>query len=1545
MLKICRNAIFSKAYTALCGQIFTSKKTFNRNHKMSSLYNPLDEHDACGVGFVARLSGVPSHQVIADALTAMARLAHRGGHGMGENSGDGAGLLMPLPKAFFKQKWPTLQLLDADSTFAVGQIFMPQDVSIHAPIMNIIKQSLTQTKLCLEDERELPLNVEIVSPAAKATMPHMLQILVRPTKELAPEKATGDGFERTLYLARRRIEKNVQAWLAEQAMDVLSFYVVSLSARSIIYKGMLPGSCLGDLYQDLVDTSFTAPFAVFHERFSTNTLPSWRLAQPFRNLAHNGEINTIRGNAARMLRRQPQMASKLFGEELQDLFPVIDQSGSDSARLDNALELLVQNGYSMEHALMMLIPEPFGPTFVMGDNKRAFYEYHAALMDPWDGPTALVFTDGHSRIGAMLDRNGLRPCRSTISQDGMVILASETGVMDVEPERIVQRQQLRPRRMLMLDVKSGRMISDAEIKGSVVREKPYRRWLNQFGIKLSDLMHDDGDKSKAEHNPPADLELTHKLYDYQPKFIKNILLPMARDSQEPVGAMGQDGPLTILDEQPKTLFNYFKQQFAQVTNPPIDPLREELSMSLMNFAGREHNILEPTPENCAILRLSHPFLDRNEMLHIRMSTRPEVQAATLDACFDFPKAGQEKSTLEKGLQKLFLSAEKALDAGATILIISDAKTTATRVPMPSILALSALHHHLRRVEKRHLCGIIVETGEACEVMHMALLSAYGASGICPYAALDTVKDLAEQGKIPDILPHQAQANYIAALKKGLLKTFARLGISTQRSFRSGHYFEALGIAEEVIQEYFTGTVSRLGGIGLDIIAKDALKRHDRVYTHPQSSAVKEVHLWDKDAVRHLHEAVRTNSASAFATFAANKELQDAPIALRHLFNLKESHPIALEQVEASSEIVKRFVGAAMSFGSLSASAHESIAIACNEVGARSNCGEGGEDPQRNNIGEDGQDKRSRIRQIASGRFGVTAEYLAHADEIQIKMAQGAKPGEGGQLPAHKVTERIAAVRGTTPGVTLISPPPHHDIYSIEDLAQLIFDLRRIQPSAAISVKLVAEAGVGTVAVGVVKAGADQILISGHDGGTGASPLSAMQHTGLPWEMGLLEAHQALLANGLRHKVKLRTDGNLRNGRDLLIAFMLGAEECGIGTAMLVSLGCIMCRNCHKGRCPVGIATQDPKLCAKFTGTPEHIKRLFFFMAEDLRTYMAKLGIATVAELIGRADLLCARHDNLPERTKTLDLSNFFIRTNEGLQLCDKQQVQDETDSLLDTAIMERAAPLLEGKPVRCIYNGTIINTDRAIGSRLAGEIARKIKKRRLPQHSYTINLWGSAGQSLGAFLTAGVTITVRGDANDYVGKGLSGGIIIVSPARKSTFVAAEQAIVGNVALYGASSGEAYFCGMAGERFAVRNSGARAVVEGLGDHGCEYMTGGVVVVLGECGYNFAAGMSGGMAFIYDKDERFQNRCNTQSVDMESVKSTEDCDLLRALIEQHNHYTGSARAEELLKNWDAALPLFVKVMPLDYKKALQRQQEEVRHNHETISATEEVYMGDD
>lgn len=1525
---------------------------------MPAFYDRSQEHDACGVGFVARLSGAPSHQVITDALTAMERLAHRGGHGATDHAGDGAGLLLPLPRAFFARQWPGL--LPHESHWAVGQLFLPRLGEVRQKVMHLVRESCAAAGLEVLDGRDMPLCPEVLAQTARDAMPHMAQILVRPALRSGVEP-DGEALERMLYVARRRMEKAVQTALRQDGHDPRQFTVVSLSARSIIYKGMLPGGRLGDLYPDLRDPSFAAPFAVFHERFSTNTLPSWRLAQPFRCIAHNGEINTLSGNVSRMKLREPVLESSLLGEDLRHVLPVVDEFGSDSAKFDNVLELLVRSGRSLPHALMMMMPEPFGAAFVMGDNKRAFYEYHSVLMDPWDGPTALVFTDGYRRVGAMLDRNGLRPCRYTISRDGYVVLASETGVADLESDRMLQRGQLRPRRMLMVDVERHRVVPDAEIKGRVIREKPYRRWLKQHAVAMQDIVQDDWDAHAVEPAPPCDPARQRLFFGFDEATLRQTLLPMARDGQEPVGAMGIDVPLAVLDRRPQRLFNYFKQQFAQVTNPAIDPLREELSMSLMNYAGRERNLLEPTPEHCATLRLPHPFLTRHDMRRLRGSRRPEVRMRTLDATFAAESGG---TGLHAALEALFAQADAALGDGAVLLTVSDAKADAQRAPIPALLACAGLHNHLLRTGQRHRCGIIVETSEASEVMHMALLCGFGASAVCPYAAMDAVQELTVQGRIPGKLPHEALAGYVAALKKGMLKALARLGISTLRSFRGGQYFEAVGISQSVVDAYFTGTCTRLGGVGLEELAEETALRHAAAWKPEQSTGgagarSSEAHLWTAAAVRHLHKAVREDDSDAYAAYARCSDVDAPPITLRSLLRFRETAPVPLEEVEHAAVIVRRFVAAAMSLGSISSECHETIAMGCNSVGAVSNCGEGGEDPARDGMGLDKWDRRSHVRQIASGRFGVTATYLAHADEVQIKVAQGAKPGEGGQLPAHKVTPEIARVRHTMPGVSLVSPPPHHDIYSIEDLSQLIFDVGRVHPGVRISVKLVAQHGIGAVSVGVAKAGAHAILISGHDGGTGASPLSAIFHAGLPWEMGLAEAQHALTANGLRQTVRLQVDGQLRTGRDLAVAALLGAEEFGFGASILVSLGCVMCRQCHRGRCPVGIATQDPDLRRAFAGKPEHVARFLFFLAEDMRRHMARLGFRHVDEMVGRADLLqsavqaeegavAGTGAGLARKATLLDLSGLTVATSGALgQRHGSPHVSPRPDSPLERALMERCLPVLQGKTGSCTFNGTVGNTDRAVGARLAGEMARCATRRNgcMPRHSVRIRLWGSAGQSLGAFLTPGITLEVKGDANDYVGKGLCGGVIAVSPAPEAVFSAAEQSVVGNVALYGATSGEAYFCGMAGERFAVRNSGAVAVVEGVGDHGCEYMTGGVVVVLGPCGYNFAAGMSGGVAFVYDGDERFQNRCNTDSVDLESVWTTEDQGLLRGMLEQHLHYTGSARAAALLRNWEAELPLFVKVMPLDYKEALERQRGGDRHGWDTASATEEVFIHDE
>ncbi len=1532
---------------------------------MSTLYNPKEEHDACGVGFVASLPGHCHRRVVTTALSAMASLAHRGGHAANGASADGAGILLPIPREFFHKQWPLLKNTErVGRPWALGQLFLPANAALRAAIMEIAGQCLAARGFDLAEVRQVPLNVEALDEPARKTMPVILQIMALPrrwAREAAPEQVY-EVCEQQLYLARRCLENAAWLLLGKAGQSEKNFHVASLSCRSLVYKGMLSGGRLASFYPDLQDDLFTAPFTVFHERFSTNTLPSWSLAQPFRHLAHNGEINTIKGNIMRMRGREPILASPVFGADLGDLLPIVDECGSDSAIFDQVLELLVRGGRSMAHALMMMVPEPFGRAYVMGDNKRAFYEYHAALMEPWDGPTAMVFSDGYSQVGALLDRNGLRPCRYSVDRDGMVVLASETGVASEVEREIRQRGHLPPRRMIIADVARHRLMPDVEIKGQVIRAHPYRRWLRDNCVELGSLHPPE--QAVNEH-PEADAA-KKRLYGYSAQFIKQVLRPMAQYAQEPVQSMGYDQPLAILDDAPQLLFNYFKQQFAQVTNPPIDSQREELSMSLMGFAGRERNLLLPQAEHCALLRLAHPFLSKEDMERLRASRNPNLKSHTLDATFAVPPqtamASAMGQALESALAELAARAEQALSAGATILIISDIAAGPKRVPIPALLATAGLHHHLLRRGLRHACGILVESGEASEIMHMALLVAYGASGVCPYLAMEMVAELGSSLPEGGKGAYTAMDNYVTALKKGFLKTLARLGISTLRSFRGAQTFEAIGLSSEVIDHCFTGTQSRLGGMGFAALAAEACARHYRAYgkSEQAKAAAPTRHLWSAGVVKALHRAVGGHELveEAWQAYITGSDELARPATLRGLLELREgSHALALREVEPAASIVRRFVGAAMSLGSLSAEAHETVAVACNRLGARSNSGEGGEDPARNhpradNIGRP-MDKRSRIRQIASGRFGVTAVYLAVADEIQIKMAQGAKPGEGGQLPAHKVTPEIARARHTMPGVSLISPPPHHDIYSIEDLAQLIYDVRRIQPMARISVKLVAEAGVGTVAVGCVKAGAHSITISGHDGGTGASPLSAIEHVGLPWEMGLVEAHQALVASGLRQQVSLQVDGLLRTGRDLAVAALLGANEFAFGSGLMVAMGCLMCRGCHLGKCPVGIATQEESLRVRFIGKPEYVERYLLKLAEDMRRHMARMGFATVAAMVGQAGALAPRRQDLPDKAAGLNLRPLLAVARQG-QNTEKNNDGDHAtvvggnETELEAAIMQAARPVLQGLAARCSYEAKIKNTDRAIGVWLSGKVARRQvagSLPALPDHSICLGFSGSAGQSLAAFLARGITIKMRGDANDYAGKGLSGGVLVVAPGYDAPSggeaILPGQAIIGNVALYGATSGQAYIGGMAGERFAVRNSGAVAVVEGVGDHGCEYMTGGTVVVIGPCGYNFAAGMSGGVAFVYDGDEHFQNRCNTDNVDLESVWRRQDEELLLHLLKQHLRHTGSVRAASLLANWEAARSLFVKVLPLGYEQAMARLHQSDRNDSDTVSNTEEVF----
>ena len=1542
----------------------------------SGLFSPESQHDACGVGFVARLSGQPEHGLVDMAVKALERMAHRGGAGSGFREADGAGILLPMPQEFMRRVWA--EELAAQSrpsgfpeVYGVGQFFMPRSASLQARVKSLAEKVFEEHQIEPVSWRNVPVREDVLDERAKNGLPHICQVLV------CPKGARGD-FERKLYIARRHLAGKVRD---ELELHPDQFHVASLSSHSIVYKGMLKGGRLSAFYQDLSQRDFKVHFAIFHERYSTNTKPAWRLAQPFHCLAHNGEINTVACNQANMVMREPALRSELFGDDIRHILPVLDPAGSDSAMLDNAMEALYMGGRSLAHSAMMLLPEPFGADFIMGDDKRAFYEYHAALMEPWDGPAALVFTDGFRRIGAMLDRNALRPCRFVQTRDGLFLLASEAGVLDIPSENVVRRGRLDPRRMLLVDFARQRVLTDAECKGRVIYEKPYRHWVREHGIALHDLSV----SGKAAENSELD---AHELLREQAVFgftqeeLDEVLLPMARNAQEPVASMGYDVPLAVLSEEPQLLFAYFKQRFAQVTNPPIDPIREGLVMSLTGFLGKRGNLFDETPGHYGLLRLPNPILTSKDLRRIRASSHPRLKVAELKMCFHPTCAGKMPgqadlaelgASLEAGLNSLFAQAERAVDGGVSVLLLSD-HGLMPGLPVPSLLAVAGLHHHLIRAGKRHLASIIVDCGDARQIMHLAQLISFGASAVHPRIGFASVEAAARQthnedpGKVREFVH-----SYVTALQKGLLKTFSRMGVSTLRSFLGGQFFEAVGISEELAARYFeSGPISlpsRIGGAGLGEIAYDVCRRALSADSHkelPEGSLYRfrkegERHLWTPQAVRSLQKAVRENDREAYRAYAAESDNQrGCPVTLRGLLEFVHQAPIPLSDVEAEEEILRRFTGAAISFGSISPEAHEAIAIACNRLGARSNSGEGGEHAGRNlplPVTEEtlaaerkhpSGSARSRIRQIASGRFGVTAAYIVNADEIQIKMAQGAKPGEGGQLPGYKVSPEIAEVRGTTPGVTLISPPPHHDIYSIEDLAQLVYDLKQVNPFAKISVKLVSGTGIGTVACGVAKAGADIILVSGHDGGTGASPRTALDFVGLPLELGLAEAHQALVHNGLRDRVVLQADGQLRTGRDLAAAALLGAEEFGLGTALMVSLGCMMCRKCHLGACPVGIATQDEKLRAKFMGKPEHVENYLRFLASDLRERMASLGFRSAGQMQGHADRLKVS-DSVRGNARLLDLSRLLSpcvpnrpswQENEagnGHPLFEKLP-----ESMLDRGMREKLVPGIRAgqkNPMR--FEGIIHNTNRAAAAYISGEVARCCGDDGLPPGSIEILLKGSAGQSAGAFLVRGISLIIRGEANDYVGKGLSGGTVIVAPDRIPGVHGQAQAAIGNVALYGASGGELFVGGSAGERFAVRNSGAVAVVEGLGDHGCEYMTGGVVVVLGSTGYNFAAGMSGGVAYVYDPGETFQTRCNMDGVDLESVWQIEDSRLLKDLLGRHCRLTGSPLARDVLGDWQAALPLFLKVTPIEYKKALGRIRLAEGLGVEALPVTEEVF----
>jgi glutamate synthase domain-containing protein 2/glutamate synthase domain-containing protein 3 len=1329
---------------------------------------------------------------------------------------------------------------------------------------------------------------------------------------------TEDQIERKLYLIRKRAENEVaKSDLPEKSF----FYMPSFSCRTIVYKGLLLAPQIANFYPELSDPEVISALCLVHQRFSTNTFPTWQLAHPYRFIAHNGEINTLRGNVNWMHARQSVLESPLFGADIKKLFPIIQPGGSDSAAFDNALELLVMAGRDISHAMAMLIPEAWSGNPDMNPQKRAFYEYHASLMEPWDGPAAIAFTDGRS-IGATLDRNGLRPARYLVTNDDLIIMASEAGVLPVKPEDVKLKGRLQPGKMLLVDTVGGRIISDKELKASLYGRNPYQLWIKENQVNIHELA-----EPPREHGTDLKtLLLRQRAFGYTDEDLKMILGPMAAKGEEPIGSMGADTPLACLSDKPQPLFNYFKQLFAQVTNPPIDPIREEMVMSLISYIGTERNILAETPQHCHTLRLPHPILTNRDLERLRRVSQGSFLATTLPMLFAVEEGNRG---LERALDQLCRRASLAIQSGYTLLILSDRGLDQDYAPIPSLLALTAVHNHLVREETRTQVALIIESGEPREVHHLALLIGYGASAVNPYLALETL----QAGQLQDtgVQPEKAVAHFIKAINKGLLKTFSKMGISTLQSYRGAQVFEAIGLSKRLVDRYFTGTVSRIEGVDLDVLAREAILKHQHAFEPVHESDTElaiggtyqyrargEHHLFNPQTIAKLQHAVRQES---FATFQEYTELIDRQnhqlTTLRGLLEIKKAdEPVPIEEVEPVASIVKRFATGAMSFGSISKEAHETLAIAMNRIGGKSNTGEGGEDEERF-----GDGRRSAIKQVASGRFGVTANYLVNADELQIKMAQGAKPGEGGQLPGHKVDETIARVRHSIPGVGLISPPPHHDIYSIEDLAQLIYDLKNVNPKARIAVKLVAEVGVGTVAAGVAKAHADVVLIAGDSGGTGASPLSSIRHAGIPWELGLAETHQVLVLNDLRGRIRVQTDGKLQTGRDVVIAALLGAEEFGFSTAPLVALGCIMMRKCHLNTCPVGVATQDPALRAKFRGTPEHVINFFFYIAEQVRGYMAQMGFRTFDEMVGRVDMLETRAALDHWKAKGLDLSMLLHNPQVPLRIARRCiQAQDHgLDQALDYKLIDHARETIEGgAPI--VIKLPIRNIHRTVGAMLSGEIARRHGSAGLPDGTIHFQFTGSAGQSFGAFLAHGVTLELEGDANDYVGKGLSGGKLIVYPPRASNFLPEENIVIGNVALYGATSGEAFLNGMAGERFAVRNSGATAVVEGLGDHGCEYMTNGLVVVLGKVGRNFAAGMSGGIAYVLDEMGDFaEKRCNTAAVDLESVGEA-DAGLLQGLIYRHVEATGSPRGTWILENWEQMAPKFVKIFPHEYKRVL-------------------------
>jgi len=1485
------------------------------------LYDPDFEHDSCGAGFVVNIKGKKSHEIVSQALTILRNLAHRGACGSEANSGDGAGILLQVPHTFLVREMALRGVtLPPAGFYGVGTAFLPPVAAMRETCIDILEAVTAEEGQKFLGWRDVPTDNSALGESAIAAQPFIRQFFIG-----RGENITDDAhFERKLCVIRKHSAHTVRK---EGYGGSDKFYIPSLSARTLVYKGMLMPEQVEDFYPDLADPALESALALVHSRFSTNTFPSWERAHPYRMIAHNGEINTLRGNVNWMRARQVQFASALFGEDLPKMLPIINDEGSDSAMFDNCLEFLTLSGRSLPHAMMMMIPEPWTGHESMSAEKKAFYEYHSCLMEPWDGPASIGFTDG-VQIGAVLDRNGLRPSRYYVTKDDLVIMASEVGVLDIAPERVLSKGRLQPGRMFLVDTVQGRIVADEEIKESIARENPYREWLDENLVKLSDLP-EPKDVPTTTHETVLQRQ---QAFGYTFEDLRILMAPMARLGAEATGSMGNDTPLAVLSDKPQSLFNYFQQLFAQVTNPPIDCIREELVTSSAMTIGTERNLLDPTPANCNLIALGSPILTNNDLAKLRQIDRPGFQSVTLPILFP---AGGGAEELVAAMDALCAQADAAIAAGQNILILSDRGLDHDHAAIPALLACAGLHHHLIRQGTRTQIGLVLESGEPREVHHFSLLVGYGVAAINPYLAFETIDDAIRENLLRDVTPDDAKKNYAKAAVKGIVKVISKMGISTIESYCGAQIFEAIGLHKSVIDRYFTRTASRIGGVGMDVLAHEATVRHARAFParggHPHSldaggqyqwRADGEYHLFSPQTVHKLQLAVRTGNYAVFKEYSGlvNEQLEKRA-TLRGLLSLKPAAtPVPLAEVEPWTEIVKRFKTGAMSYGSISIEAHESLAIAMNRIGGKSNTGEGGEDPARYIPDANGDSRSSAIKQVASGRFGVTSHYLVNAQELQIKMAQGAKPGEGGQLPGSKVYPWIAKVRFSTPGVGLISPPPHHDIYSIEDLAELIHDLKNANTKARISVKLVAEVGVGTIAAGVAKAKADLVLISGHDGGTGASAQTSIKHAGIPWELGLAETHQTLVLNNLRSRIAVETDGQLKTGRDVVIAALLGAEEFGFATAPLVSLGCIMMRVCHLNTCPVGVATQNPELRKNYTGDPAHAVNFMRFIAEEVREIMAQMGFRTLLEMVGHTERLEAEKAVDHWKSRGLDFSHLFYQPEVGPEVGRfKQMEQDHglEGALDNTTLLALCAPALErGEKVEAVL--PIKNTNRVVGTIVGSELTRRHGAEGLPEDTIKLSFNGSAGQSFGAFIPAGMTLLLQGDANDYLGKGLSGGKIVITPPAGSTFVPRENIIIGNTALYGATAGEVYIRGGAGERFAVRNSGANAVVEAVGDHGCEYMTGGRVIVLGKTGRNFAAGMSGGIAYVLDVDGDFSTRCNKQMVGLEKMEDLAEIEEVRQMIRRYVEYTGADYASGLLDRWEETVPKFVKVIPHDYKR---------------------------